>query len=96
MKWQSDRCVCVDRAQIFSMPHDEVGMLLMGANSTDNQLHNDDGDGYRHICEAFDVQCTSWHMMRMLDSQIEAGRTPGRSDWLDAIVVALDMLNRHR
>lgn len=64
----------------------------MGANQTSNQLHSAHG-GYERICEAFDLQCTNWNMLRMLENEIERGQKPG--DWLDAIVVALDTLNRH-
>lgn len=67
-------------------------MLLMGSNTTGNQL-NSQHSGYDNICEAFDLQCTNWNMLRVLESEIEAGQQP--ADWLDAIVVALDMLNRH-
>lgn len=75
------------------MPNDEVGLLLMGTDATDNPMNAAHG-GYEHICEAFDVQCTTWHMLEVITSQVERGRHPG--DWLDAILVALDMFNRHR
>lgn len=79
-------------SQIFSTPHDEVGMLLMGTALAENRLRTAHG-GYGHICEAFDLQCTNWHMLRVLENEIERGQCA--ADWLDAIVVALDMLNSH-
>lgn len=78
---------------MFAVPNDEVGLLLMGTKATDNTMHASQG-GFEHICEAFDVQCTTWRMLDVLQSQVERGSGP--ANWLDAILVALDMFKRHR
>lgn len=78
--------------QIFTQPRDEVGLILIGTDSTNNQLAND-GVGYEHISLAFDLAMPTWQMLRILEKEIQPQRS--EADWLDGIIVAMDLLKSH-
>ena len=78
---------------MFSTPHDEVALVLMGTQGTNNNLSNE-LCGYEHISEAFDMGLTNWQMLRILENEIKPSNC--EADWLDAIVIGMDVLKRNR
>ncbi|XP_063234073.1 X-ray repair cross-complementing protein 5-like isoform X2 [Bacillus rossius redtenbacheri] len=80
-------CSCVSKIlqrKIFAESKDEVGLVLMGTEGTDNSL------GYEHISVACDLQLVSWDMLESLER--DAKPSGAAADWLDALVVAVDFL----
>lgn len=75
--------------QIFSKPQDEVGLLLMGTEETNNQLNIEYG-GYQHISEAFELNPSNWQMLRIMEKQVLPSNV--NADWFDALVVAMNFL----
>ncbi|XP_053676076.1 X-ray repair cross-complementing protein 5-like [Anopheles nili] len=74
---------------IFSAPNDQVGMVLMGTEETNNQLNVESG-GYEHICEAFDLKPPNWQNLRILENQIS--QSMSEANWFDALIVATNFL----
>uniref|UniRef100_A0A8D8EZW7 X-ray repair cross-complementing protein 5 n=1 Tax=Culex pipiens TaxID=7175 RepID=A0A8D8EZW7_CULPI len=75
--------------KIFSKPHDEVGLVLMGTDDTSNQLNVECG-GYEHIAEAFELGPSNWKMLRILESRIQPSKV--NANWFDALLVATNFL----
>lgn len=65
----------------------------MGTDSTSNNL-NSTLDGYEHIMLAIDLDTTNWAMLQVLAREVVAGQS--EADWLDAIIVAIDVFKLHR
>lgn len=80
--------------QIFSQPHDEVALVLMGTDATSNNLNATLDDGYDHIVVAFNLETTNWSMLQLLTREVVAGSA--EADWMDAIIVAIDLLKSNR
>lgn len=80
---------CFVNIQLFSKPKDEVSLLLMGTNETDNEL-NIELQGYEHISHGIRMGCVTWNMLKFVDSSIDGSGV--NADWLDAIVVAMNYL----
>lgn len=78
--------------QLFSKPKDDIALVLMGTDGTDNGLHEQLG-GYEHISHAFPLASTTWNMLKYIEYSIDP--TNSVADWLDAIVVAMDVLKKH-
>ncbi|KAJ3316513.1 X-ray repair cross-complementing protein 5, partial [Blyttiomyces sp. JEL0837] len=70
---------------------DLVGVVLLGSNITDNPL-SDDG-GYQRIKVHFEIGMADLELMKFITQECEHGKQPG--DVLDAIVVAIAMLETH-
>lgn len=68
-------------------------MILMGTDGTDNELHGDHG-GYEHISNGFTNGVITWNMLKYVEGSIEPTKRNVTADWLDAIVVAMDNLNK--
>lgn len=80
--------------QIFTRPKDEVGLLLLGTNETDNEMNKDCG-GYKNISWAFPISPVSWDSLRFVAKSLPAPNNDDViADWLDGIVVAVDQLKR--
>lgn len=75
--------------QIFTKPNDEIGLVLMGCDDTQNDL-NSSLEGYENIAEVIPLSIPRWDMLRTLE-KIEASDTAS-SDWVDGLVVALNYL----
>ncbi|XP_058056338.1 X-ray repair cross-complementing protein 5 [Anopheles bellator] len=75
---------------IFSKPQNEVGLLLMGTDETNNQLNTDSGNNYEHICEALYMKSPNWQALRILENKVM--RSDSESNWFDALVVAENFL----
>lgn len=80
--------------QLLTKPKDEVSLLLMGTDITDNEMNAEVG-GYEHISTGFHMAPANWRMIKY----VEAIRPPNgaaTADWLDAIVVAMNYLKSLR
>ncbi|CAO1394725.1 unnamed protein product [Diamesa hyperborea] len=75
--------------KIFTKPNDEIGLVLMGCDDTQNDL-NSSLEGYENIAEVIPLSIPRWEMLRTLE-KIEASDTAS-SDWVDGLVVALNYL----
>ncbi|CAL4937175.1 unnamed protein product [Urochloa decumbens] len=69
---------------------DEVGIVLFGTKETCNELAKELG-GYKHVTVAHDIKVVDEGTSQALQN-LPAGSVPG--DFLDAIVVGLDMVIR--
>lgn len=69
---------------------DEVGIVLFGTKETCNELAKELG-GYKHVMVAHDIKVVDEWTARALQN-LPLGTVPG--DFLDAVVVGLDMLIR--
>lgn len=62
----------------------------MGTDETDNRL---DQDVYKNIACKFDFQTASWDMLRFIENEVKT--TNKTSDWINALVVSMDLLKSH-
>lgn len=69
---------------------DEIGVVLFGTKETSNELAKELG-GYKHVVVARDIKVVDEETTNALQN-LPRGTSPG--DFLDAIVVGLDMLIR--
>lgn len=76
--------------KIFTTPKDEIALILIGTDCTNNVLNNTLGD-YEHISVAFNLEQTNWQMLKILEKEI-VGPSNSEADWLDALIVAMDFL----
>ncbi|KAK3920864.1 X-ray repair cross-complementing protein 5 [Frankliniella fusca] len=74
--------------KIFSKTKDEIGLIFVGSEQTNNQLA--DGEGYKHIEIAHQLKLANWKMVKSI-AQYQKG-TAKSGDWLDALIVAADYL----
>ncbi len=74
--------------QILSKSKDELGLIFLGSDETNNQLA--DEEGYQHIEMAHPLQLANWKMVKSL-AQYQKG-TAKSGDWLDALIVAADYM----
>ncbi|KAG4070343.1 hypothetical protein HA402_006485 [Bradysia odoriphaga] len=93
---QAKQCLAkMLQRKIFTKPNDEIGLILIGTDVTNNVL-NDSKDilgNYDHISVAFDLEPTNWQMLEILEREIvEPSNSEG--DWLSALIVAMDFLER--
>lgn len=77
----------VQKKLIFSK-YDEVGVVLYGTRETNNDLTNEVG-GYEHVTVLRDIKVVDGDLIEALQ-QLPRGTVDG--DFLDAIVVGMDML----
>lgn len=75
---------------LFGKSH-EVAMVLMGSDSSENDLHEMNG-GYDHISVIHDLDVVTLDSLRQLDT-IKVSKS--RADTLDAVVVAVHMIGEH-
>ncbi|KAK3726184.1 hypothetical protein RRG08_031511 [Elysia crispata] len=76
--------------KIFAESKDEVALIIFGTPGTDNPL--DDGESYQHITLLRSLGVVDFDLLQMVQSDLQPSNTPG--DFLDAIVVALDHLEK--
>jgi hypothetical protein len=69
--------------QIFANLKDEVGLILLGSDETKNSLN------YENISVTHLLALPSWEMVQFVEDLKE---TMVNADWVDAIVVAMDVL----
>lgn len=84
---RAKECVSkIMQKKIFAKPNDEVGLVLMGAEETSNDL-NSSLKGFEHIVEKIQLQIPTWEIIRDLDQLSPCDYS---SDWVDGLVVALN------
>ncbi|GFO44853.1 X-ray repair cross-complementing protein 5-like [Plakobranchus ocellatus] len=76
--------------KMFAESKDEVALILFGTPDTDNPL--DDGESYQHITLLRPLGLADFDLLQTVQSELQPSDTPG--DFLDAIVVALDHLEK--
>ncbi len=80
--------------KLIQMPtKSEIGLVLLGAADSNNNLARAAGSGgYENVCEHKPISPVDTELVKKileLNHGIDAG------DWLDAVVVAMDMIKRH-
>jgi len=79
-------CVKVNAMfQILGNFKDEVALILLGSDETENSLN------YKNIKVTHSLALPSWEMVQFVDDQ---KGTTVNGDWLDAVVVAMDVLKK--
>ena len=81
----------VIQQRLFSQSKDEVALVLLGTNDTDNALASS-GAGYEHISTVRSLAPCDWKLLQYLEDKIVPGDTP--ADLIDGLVVAMDILAR--
>lgn len=76
-------------SKIFTKPKDEVALFLMGTKESKNELYSGGGE-YEHISSATGFVVPTWDLLRILRNDIQM--TKYKSDWLDALLVALNFV----
>lgn len=85
---RAKECVSkIMQKKIFAKPNDEVGLVLMGAEETSNDL-NSSLQGFENIFEMAPLQIPTWEMIRDLDNKLSP--CDYSSDWVDGLIVALN------
>lgn len=77
-------------SKIFTKPKDEVALFLMGTEESKNGLYEPGSDQFAHISSATGFVVPTWDLLRILRNDIKA--TKHHSDWLDALIVAMDFI----
>ncbi|KAI5079496.1 hypothetical protein GOP47_0004975 [Adiantum capillus-veneris] len=77
----------VQRKMIFSK-YDEVGLVIFGVSEASNELYEELG-GYEHVSVLRHIQVVDDDILKILDDLPEGSEL---GDYLDAIVVGMDML----
>lgn len=70
--------------QIFIRSKDEIGLILLGCDNTDNSLN------YPNISIGFSIGLPSWDRISYTEKDIPKSSSNG--DWIEAIVLAMQML----
>ena len=71
--------------QILGSVKDEVALILLGSDETGNSLN------YRNIKVTHPLALPSWEMVQFVN---DLKGTTVNGDWLDAVVVAMDVLKK--
>jgi len=71
--------------QIIGKFKDEVALILLGSDETENSLN------YKRIKVTHSLALPSWEMVQFVD---DLKGTTVNGDWLDAVVVAMDVLKK--
>ena len=71
--------------QILGSVKDEVALILLGSDETGNSLN------YRNIKVTHSLALPSWEMVQFVN---DLKGTTVNGDWLDAVVVAMDVLKK--
>ncbi|XP_055681536.1 X-ray repair cross-complementing protein 5 [Lutzomyia longipalpis] len=78
--------------KIFTNPGDQVGIILMGTDSTSNDLNASEPGSYENITKAMNLRETSWEVLELIEQHLKIGSVD--ADWSEALEVALDFLNK--
>jgi hypothetical protein len=71
--------------QILAHSKDEVALILLGSDEAENSLN------YKNIKLTQSLVLPSWEMVQFVN---DLKGTAVNGDWLDAVVVAMDVLKR--
>ncbi|XP_053382453.1 X-ray repair cross-complementing protein 5-like [Mercenaria mercenaria] len=74
--------------KMFAESKDEIALILVGSDDTDNPLAN--GECYEHISIANPLGIVDFDFLQLVQNDIKASSTAG--DFLDGIVVGMDHL----
>lgn len=84
---RSKACVSkIIQKKIFAKPDDEIGVVLMGTENTDNDLNKSLGD-FENLVEFIKLQKPNWNMIRQIE-KLEASDVS--SDWVDGLTCSLN------
>ncbi|KAK3876763.1 hypothetical protein Pcinc_018476 [Petrolisthes cinctipes] len=88
---QAKKCIVnILQRKIFADKcRDEVGVVLFGTSQTNNDLAS--GDQYQNISVLQRPKVVDWNLINEVEELSVTGNCSG--DWLDALVVALDLLH---
>ncbi|XP_023235684.1 X-ray repair cross-complementing protein 5-like [Centruroides sculpturatus] len=75
--------------KIFSESKDNIALVLCGTSETDNQLARANKNEYLNISVQYNLQTASWDLLQYIQN-IEG--TSITADYIDALVVAMDIL----
>lgn len=75
--------------QILAQSKDELGLILVGSEDTNNPLF-EDGQSYENIEIVHTLELANWSMVHTLSKYQKCTTTEG--DWLDALIVAADLI----
>lgn len=79
--------------QIFLKEQDDFGLVLCGSETTQNRLFKETNSHYKHINVLADMQLATWDLIKSVER--EMGKpTDYTRDWMDALSVALDMIEQ--
>ncbi|KAM1252435.1 hypothetical protein ACFX13_041280 [Malus domestica] len=81
-------CSMLVEKKLIYNKYDEVGAVLFGTEDTENELTTEVG-GYKHVVVLQNIKVVDGHLVETLQ-QLPRGTHEG--DFLDAIIVGLDML----
>ncbi|KAJ9590743.1 hypothetical protein L9F63_016259, partial [Diploptera punctata] len=82
------QCVSmIIKRKIFSESKDEIALVLLGTEHTENNLD------YDHIVVPFSLTLASWELLQYVENDLKESKI--RADWLDAVVVGMDLLKEH-
>nr|CAD7569471.1 unnamed protein product [Timema californicum] len=71
-------------SHVFSCSKDEVAIILLGSENTDNNLN------YKNICLAYPLGAPNWNMIEHIEKGIKPSRVD--ADWFEALILGLDVL----
>ncbi|KAH9487958.1 X-ray repair cross-complementing protein 5 [Bulinus truncatus] len=76
--------------KIFSESKDEIALILVGTEETDNPLA--DGENYKNITLKSPLGIADFDLLQKVQNDLQPSNTPG--DFVDALVVAMDHLEQ--
>nr|CAD7461195.1 unnamed protein product [Timema tahoe] len=71
---------------VFSCSKDEVSIILLGSENTDNNLN------YKNICLAYPLGAPNWNMIEYIEKGIQPSLVD--ADWFEALILGLDVLKK--
>ena len=74
--------------KLFSNSADDIGLVLLGSRESANPLA--EGDQYQNISLVRPLQPVDWDVMQYVTKSLQ--RTDCTADWVDGLVVSLDIL----
>ncbi|CAG09291.1 unnamed protein product, partial [Tetraodon nigroviridis] len=78
--------------QVFAESKDELGLVLFGTDSTNNLLHQD--GQYENISVFRELSVPDFDLLEQIQNQLQPENQ--QADWMDALVVCMDLLQRAR
>nr|CAD7589722.1 unnamed protein product [Timema genevievae] len=73
-------------AILFTSSKDEVSIILLGSEDTNNNLN------YKNICLAYPLGAPNWNMIEYIEKGIKPSLVD--ADWFEALILGLDVLKK--
>ncbi|CAG2053394.1 unnamed protein product, partial [Timema podura] len=73
-------------AILFTSSKDEVSIILLGSEDTNNKLN------YKNICLAYPLEAPNWNMIEYIEKGIKPSLVD--ADWFEALILGLDVLKK--